>query len=80
MKWFIVAGVVPLRRVLSDDVTFMGNLTASFSLGLFVIAAAWIFYRPVLGAGLLMASVSPFLYSVMGLYNIAQNNNGYYNR
>lgn len=63
-----------------SEVTSSANLVIAFSVALFVIATAWMFYRPMLGAGLLMASVSPVLYGTMGLHNIAQNQNGYYNR
>lgn len=65
---------------MTADVTSSTSLVLSVSLSLFVIAAAWIFYRPMLGAGLFMASVSPFLYNTLGIYNMAQNQNGYYNR
>lgn len=63
-----------------SEISSSANLAVSFSIALFVVASAWMFYRPMLGLGLFMASVSPFLYSTMGLYNIAQNQNDYYNR
>lgn len=69
-----------LRKLIPSDVTSSANLAIAFSVSLFVISTAWMFYRPMLGAGLLMASVSPFLYHTMGFYNIAPNQNGYYNR
>lgn len=70
----------PLRRIITSDVTSSANLAIAFSVSLFVISTAWMFYRPMMGAGLLMAAVSPFLYHTMGFFNIAQNQNGYYNR
>jgi Flp pilus assembly protein TadB len=42
------------------------NLTLSFSTALCLISVAWIFHRPWLGAGLLLAATSPFLYLVRG--------------
>lgn len=42
------------------------NLMVSFSLALIVTSIAWIFHRPWIGAGLLFAAASPFLYCARG--------------
>ncbi|CAG9825569.1 unnamed protein product [Phaedon cochleariae] len=58
-----------LNDVLSGDPTSSNTIIFSFSLSLMVIATAWVFYRPMLGAGLIFAAISPLLYCTMGVYN-----------
>ncbi|XP_056645449.1 transmembrane protein 43 homolog isoform X2 [Diorhabda sublineata] len=60
---------VPLFNFFSGDSLSFGNIVLAFSLALCVIATAWIMYRPMLGASLFFAAVSPFLYYTMGVYN-----------
>lgn len=62
-----------MSRFVSGEMTSSANLAITISLSLLVIAVAWIFYRPMLGAGLIMAAISPFLYCTFGIYNAAQN-------
>ncbi|XP_063902975.1 transmembrane protein 43 homolog isoform X1 [Zophobas morio] len=69
-----------LRNIVVGDMTSSTNFAISISVSLLVIAIAWILYRPMLGAGLVAAAISPFFYCTIGMYNIAQNQNGYYNR
>ncbi|XP_044266365.1 transmembrane protein 43 homolog isoform X1 [Tribolium madens] len=69
-----------LRNIVAGDMTSSTNFAISASVSLLVIATAWILYRPVLGVGLVAAAISPFFYCTMGMYNIAQNQNGFYNR
>ncbi|GLV37916.1 uncharacterized protein CBL_06382 [Carabus blaptoides fortunei] len=69
-----------LNRMISNEVTTSANVAYSFSVSLTVISVAWILYRPALGAGLLMAAISPFMYCAMGVYNGAHNNGNQYNR
>ncbi|VEN60862.1 unnamed protein product [Callosobruchus maculatus] len=64
-----------LNSVLTGEATSFGNLVLSVSTSLLVIATAWILYRPMLGAGLLVAAISPLFYCTMGFYNVAQNGN-----
>ncbi|CAG9863525.1 unnamed protein product [Phyllotreta striolata] len=56
----------------SGEATSFANIVLAVSVALCVIATAWIIYRPMLGASLFFAAVSPFLYLTMGIYN-AQN-------
>ncbi|CAG9835212.1 unnamed protein product [Diabrotica balteata] len=51
----------------SGDPLSFSNLVLAFSVTLCVVATAWIMYRPMLGASLFFAAVSPFLYYTMGL-------------
>ncbi|KAJ3633825.1 hypothetical protein MTP99_010748 [Tenebrio molitor] len=69
-----------LKNIVLGDMTSSTNFAISVSVSLLVIAIAWILYRPMLGAGLVAAAISPFFYCTMGMYNIAQNQNGYYSR
>ncbi|KAJ8942859.1 hypothetical protein NQ314_009921 [Rhamnusium bicolor] len=62
-----------LSNIISGEATSFGNIILSISVALIVIATAWMLYRPMLGAGLLFAAISPFLYCAMGVYNAAQN-------
>ncbi|KAJ8978169.1 hypothetical protein NQ317_009657 [Molorchus minor] len=64
-----------LSGIISAGVNFTGNFILSISISLIVIATAWMLYRPMLGASLLLAAISPFLYCVAGFYNgnIAKN-------
>lgn len=57
-------------RYISGEITSLANLAISLSISLFVIAIAWIFYRPMLGVGLVMAALSPFFYCTVGIYNM----------
>lgn len=66
--------------MIANEVTTSANVAYSFSVSLTVISVAWILYRPALGAGLLMAAISPFMYCAMGVYNGAHNNGNQYNR
>lgn len=76
MEYFVVSHLPIIRRISSQGVTTSWNFLFSFSVALTVISVAWIAYRPALGAGLLMAAVSPMMYSIIGVYNGPQ----YYNR
>ncbi|KAG5896399.1 hypothetical protein JTB14_009604 [Gonioctena quinquepunctata] len=62
-----------LNCFISGEATSFGNILLAFSVSLIVIATAWILYRPMLGAGLLFAAVSPLLYCTLGIFNIAHN-------
>ncbi|KAJ8920944.1 hypothetical protein NQ315_015737 [Exocentrus adspersus] len=62
-----------LSNIVSGEASSFGNMVLAVSLSLLVIATAWMFYRPMLGMGLIFAAVSPFLYCMMGVYNAAQN-------
>ncbi|XP_014208118.1 transmembrane protein 43 homolog [Copidosoma floridanum] len=42
------------------------TMSVSISLSLLVIGFAWVWYRPVIGLGLALTSVLPFIYSTMG--------------
>ena len=42
------------------------TLSVSMSISLLVIGFAWVWYRPVIGLVLALASVLPFVYSTMG--------------
>lgn len=53
----------------NGEATSFANIVLAFSVALCVIATAWIMYRPMLGASLFFAAVSPFLYLMMGVYN-----------
>lgn len=70
--FFLVNNIPVLKDLISGDPTSSGNFILSISVSLLVIATAWILYRPMLGAGLLFAAVSPFLYCTLGVYNAAQ--------
>ncbi|KAK9879753.1 hypothetical protein WA026_006816 [Henosepilachna vigintioctopunctata] len=63
-----------------QDPTASSNFIISLSVSLFVISFAWIAYRPMLGAGLLLAAISPFFYCILSLYNTIHVQNNYYNR
>jgi len=63
------------RWMVVQEVTSSANLAISLSVSLLVIATAWFLYRPWLGAALMMAAISPFLYCTMGVYNVAQHQN-----
>lgn len=70
-----------LRRLIANEVTVSCNFAFSFSVSMSVISIAWVLYRPALGAGLLMAAISPIMYGAMGFYNNGPTNNPYmYNR
>lgn len=70
-----------LKRMIANDVTTTCNFAFSFSISMSVISIAWVLYRPALGAGLLMAAVSPIMYCAMGIYNGGgQPNPNMYNR
>jgi hypothetical protein len=77
---FSVFRIPFLKNIVLGDMTSSTNFAISVSVSLLVIAIAWILYRPMLGAGLVAAAISPFFYCTMGMYNIAQNQNGYYSR
>ncbi|KAB0798694.1 hypothetical protein PPYR_09687 [Photinus pyralis] len=62
-----------LRSILPQEITSSTYLTLAMSISLFVIAIAWFVYRPWVGAALVMAAVSPFVYCVMGLYSVAEH-------
>ncbi|XP_023027107.1 transmembrane protein 43 [Leptinotarsa decemlineata] len=57
---------------ITGDPMSLGNVLLAISVSLVVIATAWILYRPMLGAGLLLAAVSPLLYTV-GVYDVVHN-------
>lgn len=42
------------------------TMSVSMSISLLVIGFAWVWYRPVIGLGLALASVLPFMYSTYG--------------
>lgn len=42
------------------------TMSVSMSISLLVIGFAWVWYRPVIGLGLALASILPFMYSTMG--------------
>lgn len=44
-----------------------GNLLIAFSLGLTIAAVAWILHRPVIGACLFLAGVSPYVWFTRNL-------------
>ncbi|XP_055625694.1 transmembrane protein 43 homolog [Toxorhynchites rutilus septentrionalis] len=60
-----------MLRQFVPDPTFpvSTNLMMSFSLALAIISFAWIIHRPMLGGGILVAAVSPFLYCARSLFN-----------
>lgn len=60
-----------LSSIITGDATDGRNVLLAGSTALFVIALAWILHRPVMGASLILAAVSPFLYCLMGLYGLA---------
>lgn len=68
-----VCGFSSLRSIVPQEITSSTNLALAVSVSLVVIATAWFVYRPWLGAALIMAAISPFLYCIMGLYNVAQH-------
>ncbi|XP_055688427.1 transmembrane protein 43 homolog [Lutzomyia longipalpis] len=51
------------------------NFILSFSLALLITALAWAFHRPWMGAGLLLAAASPFLYCARGVAQYHRVNN-----
>ncbi|XP_044751746.1 transmembrane protein 43 homolog [Coccinella septempunctata] len=69
-----------LRGMFSEEISNYSNLMITLSVALFVIAMAWIAYRPMLGVALLMAAISPFMYCSINLYNMMHLQNGYHNR
>lgn len=62
-----------LSNIISGEATDVKNFLVAGSVALFIIAFAWIAYRPVIGASLIFAAISPFLYCIMGVYGAAQN-------
>ncbi|KAL7299735.1 hypothetical protein TKK_0007485 [Trichogramma kaykai] len=42
------------------------TISVSMSISMLVVGFAWVWYRPVIGLGLALASILPFLYSTMG--------------
>ncbi|KAL9701928.1 hypothetical protein quinque_005369 [Culex quinquefasciatus] len=60
-----------LLRQFVPDASFpvSTNLAMAFSLALVVISIVWIIHRPILGSGMFVAAVSPFLYRAWGFYN-----------
>lgn len=60
-------------NIISGEATDMKNFLVAGSTALFIIAFAWIFYRPMIGASLIFAAISPFLYCILGVYGAAQN-------
>ncbi|KAJ8960820.1 hypothetical protein NQ318_020116 [Aromia moschata] len=55
-----------LSNLISGEANSFGNVVLAMSVSLIIIATAWMLYRPMLGAGLLIAAVSPLLYCTLG--------------
>lgn len=64
-----------LQDVLPDS-HFSVKMTVSMSLSLFVTALAWMWYRPILGFGLIFATVSVLFFNKW----FSGSSRGYYNR
>ncbi|ENN73019.1 transmembrane protein 43 homolog [Dendroctonus ponderosae] len=65
----IIFNKVPgLENLLSGSPHDFNNFLFAASLDLFFVSLVWIIYRPVLGASLIFASLSPLLYSILGEY------------
>lgn len=60
---------MPLLVALAPDPQFpvTGNLLIAFSLALTIAAVAWILHRPVIGACLLLAGASPYVWFTRNL-------------
>lgn len=78
--YFSVHGLPVLQNIFSDEISNYSNILISLSVALFVIALAWIAYRPMIGVAMIMASISPFMYCTINLYETMHMQNGYYNR
>ncbi|XP_055532420.1 transmembrane protein 43 homolog [Wyeomyia smithii] len=67
---YITAQSVTLRKfVPNPNFPVSTNLTVSFSLALAIASTAWILHRPVLGSGIFLAAVTPFLYRARRLFS-----------
>lgn len=54
----VVLDVIPMLGNVASMGIFLVSLLLGASIGLLVIAVAWLFYRPLLGVGLIVASVA----------------------
>lgn len=64
-----------LYLIISERSPVSATLSLSLSVALLVTAVAWVLHRPVVGVSLAAASVSPFFYYAVALYNAYQGNN-----
>lgn len=64
-----------LYVIITERSPVSASLTLSLSGALLITALAWVCHRPVMGASLAAASVSPFFYYAVALYNAYQGNN-----
>ncbi|GJQ82190.1 hypothetical protein Trydic_g6018 [Trypoxylus dichotomus] len=65
----------PFHQIARDEISSSSNLAISLSVSLLIIAIAWLFYRPMIGVGLILASLSPIIYCSMAFFNPGQNQN-----
>ena len=76
----LVLRIPVLSRLVVNDITSSINFGVSVSVSLLIISVAWILYRPMIGMGLVVASISPILYYSMAFVNRGQNENEFRNR
>lgn len=64
MSAIYIVNRVSFLAFLAPDLQYPigGNLLLAVSLTLTIASFAWIFYRPMIGAGLLLAAVSPTIW------------------
>jgi len=67
----IILSRIQILSVLAPDPNFpiAANMILSFSLALIIASVAWILHRPVIGAALLLAAASPFMWCARGVIN-----------
>ncbi|KAI4464392.1 hypothetical protein MML48_3g00006703 [Holotrichia oblita] len=58
-----------------QEISSSSNLAISLSVSLLVISVTWVFYRPMIAIGLVLASLSPIIYCSMAFFNTGQNQN-----
>lgn len=72
----ILVSHIQLLSALAPDPHFPvgANILLSLSMALIIAAVAWILHRPMVGAGLMFAAASPFVWFASGVTNYQRVN------
>lgn len=61
------------HQIERNEISLSSNLAISVSISLLIMSIAWLFYRPMIGIGLILAALSPIIYCSMTFFNGGQN-------